>query len=371
MVEGPVRTAALRGRSLAPVADQRRMILNIKLLTLVSSTMLTLACSAPSEARTQIRIVGSSTVYPFTTAVAEQFKRTNPQFPAPIVESTGTGGGIKLFCSGVGEKFPDMVNASRRIKASEVAGCKAKGVTGIIELQVGLDGLSIAQSRKANFPGLSEVDVYKALAAAPFGKPNTYRTWKDVNPRLPAIKIEVLGPPPTSGTRDAFNDLYLLKGCETNAAMVALKKSNEDKFKNICTKLREDGAFIEAGENDNLIVQKLSANPNMLGVFGYSYLEENLDKIKDVPINGVTATYANIASFKYPASRPLYLYVKAQHIRAIRGMKEFLVEYSKESTWGRQGYLSKRGLVASPDAARKRNAQIARTGAVLNPASIR
>nr|WP_310522605.1 substrate-binding domain-containing protein [Polymorphobacter sp.] len=345
--------------------------MKIRVVAPVALAVLGLGCAVAAEARTQIRIVGSSTVYPFTTAVAEQFKRTNPQFPAPIVESTGTGGGIKLFCAGVGEQFPDMVNASRRIKASELKACKANGVNGVIELLIGLDGLTIAQSRKGVFASLSEADVYKALAAMPFGQPNKARTWRDVNPKLPATKIEVLGPPPTSGTRDAFNDLYMLKGCETNAAMKALKESDESKFKAICTKLREDGAYIETGENDNLIVQKLAANPNMLGVFGYSYLEENLDKIKDVPINGIPATYPNIASFKYPASRPLFLYVKAQHMRAIRGMKEFLAEYSKESTWGKNGTLAKRGLVAAPDAVRAKNAEIARTGAVLNPATIR
>lgn len=324
-----------------------------------------------ADARTQIRIVGSSTVYPFTTAVAEQFKRKYPQFQAPVVESTGTGGGIKLFCSGVGEQFPDMANASRRIKASEIAQCKAAGVTQIGEIQVGLDGIALAHARNAPDYSLSEADIYKALAATPFGKKNTYKTWKDVNPKLPATKIEVLGPPPTSGTRDAFAELIMEKGCSTNAAMVALKKADEAKYKNVCTKVREDGPYVEAGENDNLIVQKLGANPNALGIFGYSYLEENADKIKDVPLQGVPATYDNIASFKYPASRPLYVYVKLQHVRAIRGMKEFLAEYAKESTWGKSGYLSQRGLVASPDAVRARNAQIATSLTPLDLASVK
>ena len=331
-----------------------------------------LGTAATAEARTQIRIVGSSTVYPFTTAVAEQFKRTNPQFPAPIVESTGTGGGIKLFCSGVGEQFPDMANASRRIKASEVAACKANGVTGIIEVQVGLDGIAMAEGRNGPALALTEADIYKALAANPFGGgANKAKTWKDVNARLPAIKIEVMGPPPTSGTRDAFGELIMTKGCETNPSMVALKKSDENKYKVACTKLREDGAYIEAGENDNLIVQKLAANPNMLGIFGYSYLEENSDKIKGLTIQGVAPTYDNIASFKYPASRPLYVYVKQQHVRAVRGMKEFLAEYVKESTWGKGGYLAKRGLVASPDAVRSKNAQAATQLTLLDAASVK
>jgi phosphate transport system substrate-binding protein len=324
-----------------------------------------------SGSRTQIRIVGSSTVYPFTTAVSEQFKRSYPQFSAPIVESTGTGGGIKLMCAGVGQQFPDMANASRRIKASEIADCAAHGVDGIIEVQIGLDGLVVAQSRKASFPGVTQRDIYLALAADPFGRgPNKARTWADVNKALPAIKIEVIGPPPTSGTRDSFNDLYMTTGCETEPAMAALKKSDEDRFKSVCTKIREDGAFVEGGENDNLIVQKIAANPNALGVFGFSFLEENQDKIKDVPLNGVAATYENIASFKYPASRAMFLYTKAQHVKAIGGIREFLAEYSKETTWGRKGYLAKRGLVASPDAERARQAAIAANLTVLDPAGL-
>ncbi len=345
--------------------------MSIKALMTASAAVALIAGATAAEARTQIRIVGSSTVYPFTTAVAEQFKRTYPQFPAPVVESTGTGGGLKLFCGGVGEQFPDMANASRRIKASEVSACKANGVTGIIELQVGLDGIAIAQGRSAQGYSLSEVDIYKALAANPYGKKNVAKTWKDVNPKLPATKIEVLGPPPTSGTRDAFAELIMEKGCEANPAMKALKKSDEAKYKNICTKVREDGPYVEAGENDNLIVQKLAANPNALGIFGYSYLEENTDKIKGVPLQGVPATYDNIASFKYPASRPLYVYVKAQHMRAIRGMREFLAEYTKETTWGKGGYLAKRGLVSSPDAVRAKMRQVASAGTLLDPAAVK
>lgn len=342
-----------------------------KILMTASAVVALVAGATVAEARTQIRIVGSSTVYPFTTAVAEQFKRTYPQFPAPIVESTGTGGGLKLFCSGVGEQFPDMANASRRIKQSEISSCKANGVTGIVEIQVGLDGIAMAQGRSATGYSLTELDIYKALAATPFGKKNVAKTWRDVNAKLPATKIEVLGPPPTSGTRDAFGELIMEKGCSTNPAMVALKKSDENKYKTICTKVREDGPYVEAGENDNLIVQKLASNPNALGIFGYSYLEENTDKIKGVPIQGVPATYDNIASFKYPASRPLYVYVKAQHMKAVRGMREFLAEYTKESTWGKGGYLAKRGLVSSPDAVRAKNRQVASAATLLDASTVK
>lgn len=325
----------------------------------VAALLLVAACSGGS--RTQIRIVGSSTVYPFTTAVAEQFKRKWQEFPAPIVESTGTGGGIKLMCAGLGAQFPDAANASRRIKASEVADCAAHGVKGLIELQVGIDGLVIAQSRQASFPGLTERDIYLALAANPFGRgPNRARTWADVNPALPAIRIEVIGPPPTSGTRDSFNELYMLKGCNTEPAMKSLKQSDEAAHKQVCEKVREDGAYVEGGENDNLIVQKIAANPQALGVFGYSFVEENADRVEGLPLHGVAPSYDTIASGAFPASRPLYLYVKAQHVPAVRGMREFLAEYARESTWGRGGYLSRKGLVAAPEPIRRAGMAVAR-----------
>ncbi|WP_353217594.1 substrate-binding domain-containing protein [Sandarakinorhabdus sp.] len=327
--------------------------------------------SCSGGGRTQIRVVGSSTVYPFTTAVAEQFKRKWQEFPAPIVESTGTGGGIKLMCAGLGSQFPDAANASRRIKPSEIADCRAHGVKGIIELQVGIDGLVIAQSRSGNFPPLTERDVYLALAANPFGKgPNRAKLWSDVNSALPAVRIEVIGPPPTSGTRDSFNELYLLKGCNSEPAMKALKKTDEAAHKQICEKVREDGAFVEGGENDNLIVQKIAANPNALGVFGFSFVEENSDRVKDVPLNGVAATYDNIASGAFPASRPLYLYIKAQHVPAVRGMREFLAEYARESTWGRSGYLARKGLVAAPEPIRRAGEAVARDLTAMDEGSV-
>ena len=331
---------------------------------------LLVACSGGS--RTQIRIVGSSTVYPFTTAVAEQFKRKWPQFSAPIVESTGTGGGIKLLCAGLGAQFPDAANASRRIKKSELDDCAKHGVKGLIELQVGIDGLVIAQAREASFPSLTERDVYLALAANPFGKGrNRARTWQDVNPALPDIRIEVIGPPPTSGTRDSFNELYMLKGCNTEPAMQALKKADETAHKTICEQVREDGAYVEGGENDNLIVQKIAANPQALGVFGFSFMEENSDRVKDVPLSGIAATYENIAGGSFPASRPLFVYVKAQHVPAVRGMREFLAEYARESTWGRSGYLARKGLVAAPEAIRRAGEATARTLALMDESAVK
>lgn len=313
------------------------------------------ALGACSDSRTQIRVVGSSTVFPFTTAVAENFSRNNPQYLAPIVEATGTGGGIKLFCAGLGSRFPDVVNASRRMKPSELKDCAGNGATEVVEIQVGIDGVVLAQGKGGAPINLNLRDVYAALAAEPFGRKQTARTWKDVNPALPDIRIIVIGPPPTSGTRDAFNELYMAAGCDTDPAMKALKKTDEGRHKEICNKIREDGVYVEAGENDNLIVQKLAANPQQIGVLGFSFLERNMDTIRDVPIDGVAATYETISNFSYPAARPLYIYVKAQHVKAIRGLREFLDEYTSERAWGPGGYLQRRGLVPAPDSVREEN----------------
>ncbi len=294
----------------------------------------------------EIRIVGSSTVYPFTTAVAEQFQRSHPGMSA-IVESTGTGAGMKLFCEGVGDQFADMTNASRRIKASEFQDCAKNGVKRIIEIPVGIDGLALIEGKNGAAMSLSVRDVYAALAANPFGKPNTARTWKDVNPALPAVAIQVYGPPPTSGTRDSLAELILEKGCESDPAMKALKESDKDRHKDLCTKIREnDGIYVEAGENDNLLVQKVAANQGAIGVLGYSFLEENADKVRGIPLGGVAPTAETISSLTYPGARQLYLYVKGEHVNVIPGMREFLAEYAK--SWAKGGYLERRGLIPSP-----------------------
>lgn len=321
-------------------------------LLLAAAALLLGSCS---DSRTQIRIVGSSTVFPFTTAVAENFSRNNPEYLAPIVEATGTGGGIKLFCAGLGSRFPDVVNASRRMKPGELEDCAKNGARDIVEVKVGIDGVVLVQGKRGTPLNLTLRDVYLALAAEPFGQKQTAKTWKDVNPALPATRIEVIGPPPTSGTRDAFNELYMAAGCDTNPEMKALKKTDESRHKTICNKIREDGAYVEAGENDNLIVQKLGANPAAVGVLGFSFLERNMDTLRDVPIDGVPATYATISDFSYPASRPLFIYVKKQHVHAIRGLREFLDEYTSERAWGPGGYLQRRGLVPAPDAVRAEN----------------
>jgi phosphate transport system substrate-binding protein len=293
----------------------------------------------------QIQIVGSSTVYPFTTAVAEQFQRTNPGMSA-IVESTGTGAGMKLFCAGVGDQHPDMTNASRRIKASEYQDCAKNGVKQIVEVPIGIDGLALIESKNSPGMTLTARDVYAALAANPFGKLNTAKTWKDVNPALPAVAIQVYGPPPTSGTRDSLAELILEKGCESDPAMKALKESDKDKHKDLCTRIREDGAYVEAGENDNLLVQKVAANPGAIGVLGYSFLEENADKVKGIALGGVAPTAETISSLTYPGARQLYIYVKGEHLSVIPGMKEFLAEYAR--AWAKGGYLERRGLIPSP-----------------------
>lgn len=344
---------------------------------LIAAAMLLLlnACGAvhyeptDSATREQILAVGSSTVYPFTTSVAEQFARKRPEFRAPIVESTGTGAGIKLFCSGVGARYPDVANASRRIKKGEVEDCAETGVDRIIELQIGVDGLAIAESNRGESIKLTREELYRALAANPYGKAQTAETWADVNPALPAIRIQVYGPPPTSGTRDSFNELILEKGCDANPAMEALKESDADKHKEICTKIREDGAFIESGENDNLIVQKLVANPDAIGVFGYSFLEENFDRLHGVELDGVPLNNETISNFKYPGARALYIYVKAAHLRAVPGLADFVAEYAR--SWNPGTYLVRRGLIASPDDVRAKNAEIAARFTPLDPAEIK
>jgi phosphate transport system substrate-binding protein len=318
-----------------------------------------LAGSAHAQSsRDYISIVGSSTVYPFTTAVAETFGRSG-HFKTPKVESTGTGGGLKLFCNGVGVAHPDVANASRRIKQSEVDSCARNGVKDIIEVKVGYDGIVLAHSRKTANLKLSRKDVYLALArqVPDPANPNTlianpYKTWKDVNSSLPATKIEVLGPPPTSGTRDAFVELFMESGCSTFAWIKTLKDVEEARFRKVCDSVREDGAYIEAGENDNLIVQKLESNPGALGIFGYSYLEENQDKIAGALLEGVTPVFETIASGKYPASRPLFIYVKKAHIGVIPGIKEFVTEYVSDKALGQEGYLADKGLIPPSDAER-------------------
>ena len=338
-------------------------------LLTVAATLALAACGTQSTSREQIRAVGSSTVYPFAKAVADSLAKSNAEFKSPIIESTGTGAGMKLFCAGVGVQHPDIANASRRMKKSEFDDCQKNGVKDIVEVQVGLDGIAFAEAKGGIGITLTQADVYKALAANPFGKPNTAKTWADVNPKLPALPILVYGPPSTSGTRDALKELILMKGCDTDPAMKALKDTDKEQHEKICTEVRNDGAYVDAGENDNLIVQKLEANPKAIGVFGFSYLEENMDKLKGLSMNGVQPTYASISDFSYPGARPLYIYVKAAHVSAIKGLKEFVAQWA--ASWGKDGLLAKQGMVVSPADVQEKNAAVATALTVLDGAALK
>ncbi|MBE0533914.1 MAG: PstS family phosphate ABC transporter substrate-binding protein [Rhodospirillales bacterium] len=319
--------------------------------TLALAVLAALAVTGTAEARDQIRIVGSSTVYPFTTVVAEQFGRT-AKFKTPVIESTGTGGGFKLFCAGVGVEHPDVTNASRAIKKSELENCKKNGVTDITEVKIGYDGIVVANSKAAPQVKLTREQIFLALAknVVVDGKmvANPNQKWSDIEKSLPDIKIEVLGPPPTSGTRDAFVELVMDEGCKT------VKGAKEAGLTGkACGAIREDGGYVEAGENDVLIVRKLEANKNAFGVFGYSFLDQNADKIQGSVVEGVEPTFDNIAKGTYAVSRPLFFYVKKAHVGTIPGMKEFVTEFTSEKAWGMEGYLADKGLIPMPDAERK------------------
>jgi len=331
----------------------------------IKRTLLIVAASAAlvgaAEARDQINIVGSSTVYPFATVVAEKFGKVSA-FKTPKVESTGSGGGLKLFCAGVGTQHPDIANASRRIKKSEVERCAKNGVTQITEVKIGYDGIVIANSKKSGQMKITLRQLFLALAKqVPEGGKdggtliaNPYKKWSDIDGSLPNAKIEVLGPPPTSGTRDAFNELAIEGGCKTFKSLKAIKKTNKKKYKALCRGIREDGHYIEAGENDNLIVQKLEANPSAFGVFGYSFLDQNAYKIQGSLVKGVDPTFENISAQKYPVSRALYFYVKTAHVGTIPGIRKFVAEFTSEKAWGPEGYLADRGLIPLPDGERQK-----------------
>jgi phosphate transport system substrate-binding protein len=306
------------------------------------------------SARDYISIVGSSTVYPFATVVAEQFGKST-SFKTPKIESTGSGGGLKLFCAGVGVEHPDIANASRRIKQSEYEQCAANGVKEIVEVKIGYDGIVMANSKTVAPLKLTRKEIFLALAKEvpdPSGGqkviPNPYKTWKEINPALPAKSIEVLGPPPTSGTRDAFTELAMEEGANHFVWIKALSKTDSKKYKVIAHSVREDGAYVEAGENDNLIVQKLEANPNAVGIFGFSFLDQNTDKIQGAYVDGVQPTFELIADGQYPLSRPLFFYVKKAHVGVIPGIREYLAEFTSDKAWGQDGYLAEKGMIPMP-----------------------
>jgi phosphate transport system substrate-binding protein len=321
----------------------KRLFLTASLLALVVT---------PALARDQIRIVGSSTVYPFTTSVAENFGKTSGM-KTPVVESTGTGGGVKLFCAGVGDDHPDFVNASRPIKKAEFETCQKNGVTDIVELKIGFDGLTFANAKSGPEVGFTKQQIFMALAAEVPDKDgklvaNPYMKWSDIDASLPDAKIEVLGPPPTSGTRDSFVELVMEKGAEKFEGLAAMKKADAKAFEKVWKSVRSDGAYVEAGENDNLIVQKLEANPAAYGIFGYSFLEENADKIKGSAVDGIVPTYETVSSGEYKVARPLFIYAKKQHVGKVPGMAEFVAEYVSPKAMGEDGYLADKGLVPLP-----------------------
>lgn len=337
---------------------------------LAAASLLALIASPAFAGRDQIRIVGSSTVYPFTTSVAEAFGKATGM-KTPVVESTGTGGGMKLFCSGAGEDTPDFTNASRAIKKSEFDECQKNGVKEIVEIKVGFDGLSVAHSKDAKPLELTKTQLFLALAKQIPDKDgnliaNPNKLWSDVDAKLPATKIEVLGPPPTSGTRDSFAELVMGAGAEKIDSLKALKEKDAKAFDAVWKTMREDGAYVEAGENDNLIVQKLQANKDALGIFGYSFLEENAKTIADVKIDGVNATYETIADGSYKVSRPLFIYVKKSHIDMVPGMKEFIAEYTSDKALGEDGYLAAKGLIALPKDQAKASKEVGKTLKVIS-----
>lgn len=336
----------------------------VPLLLLLLPVLLTAACldqarGGGAGARGQIRAVGSSTLYPFTALVAEQLVAADPDARPPVIESTGTGAGLRLFCAGAGADHPDLADASRRITAAEYARCAANGVGPVLEVPVGIDGVVLAQARGGPALSLTAADLYRALAAAPGGRPNAARTWADVNPALPATPIRVLGPPATSGTRDALAELVLVPGCR--------RVERTDRGAE-CRRLRDDGAWADAGENDNLVVRKLLADPGALGVFGYGYLRENAGTLRGVPVDGAAPTAAAIRDGRYPGARPLYLYVKANHLDAVPGLRRFLRLYA--AGWGEDGVLTARGLIASAAPVRAEAARVIADERPLDPATL-
>jgi phosphate transport system substrate-binding protein len=321
--------------------------------TLAVAALMSVAFAGAAEARDQIRIVGSSTVFPFATAVAEEFGKTT-SFKTPVIESTGSGGGLKLFCAGVGEQHPDITNASRRIKKSEVETCAKNGISEVTEVKVGYDGIVLSNSNAAPQLDLTKEQIFLALAKTVPSKDgqslidNPYSTWAEIDPSLPDVKIEVLGPPPTSGTRDAFTELVLEEACDEFPAIAALKDTNKDQHKAVCAGVREDGAYVEAGENDNLIVQKLISDHGLYGVFGYSFLEENADRLQAAKLNGMVPTAEDIAADKYPVARSLFFYVKKAHIGVVPGIQEYVNEFTSNGALGANGYLKDVGLIIPP-----------------------
>jgi phosphate transport system substrate-binding protein len=335
------------------------------------AALLLAACggSAPEAApRTNILVAGSSTVYPFTKAVAERFHAANARLPAPDVQSTGTGAGLEAFCAGNGGASPDIVGASRRISRAELQRCRANGITNVTELQIGIDGVVIVNSPAGPPVALSRREIYEAIAATPYGQPNRRTRWNQVNPSLPDIPILVYGPPERDGTRDSLVETILVPGCETNAEMRRLKESDARRHNQICTTIRNDGVYVASGEDDEHTATMLIVNPGGLGIFGYSYLEQRGERLRGIAIDGVAPSAATIAAGTYPASRPLYLYVKSALVPQMQGLRGFLDSYLQAVAPG--GYLAQAGFVPAPEEVRTRTAEAARTLPPLNVSAL-
>ncbi len=338
---------------------------HLSLTVLAIGTLILSGCNQ-GGGRDRVAVVGSSTLFPFSAAAAEQFSARG-RFKTPRVESTGTGGGFAIFCRGLGPSFPDISNASRRIKKGEFETCQKNGVIEVVEIKIGYDGIVIANSKSATPVTLTKQEVYKALAKEIFDPvkkafiPNPYTKWNEINPNLPAIKIDVMGPPPTSGTRDAFAELVMAKGAEQVPEMKTLKEKDDKEFQKKALTLREDGAWKDSGENDSLIVQALSRSPEQFGVFGFSSFEENMDRLQAAPLNGVEPSAEAIISGEYAASRSLYFYVKKANVGVVPGLQEFAMELLSDHAAGLRGYLRGRGMVPLHPDERAANFQVAKT----------
>lgn len=324
--------------------------------------------SAQVQERTHILAAGSSTVYPFTSAVAERFHAANGQFPAPVIQATGTGPGFAAFCAGVGGTHPDVADASRRIRPEEMAQCRAHGITSITELQIGMDGIALVQSPAAPPIRLTRREIYEALAATPYGQPNSKRRWREISPSLPDIPILVYGPPEGDGTRDSFVEMIMIPGCESNAEMRRLRAQDEARFHQVCGTIRRDGAYAAGGEDDQRTVMQLIVNPGAIGIFGYSYLEQEGDRLHGITLDGVAPSAETIASGRYAGARPLFVYVKADQADRVGGLRQFLAEYARAIAPG--GYLARQGLIPAPEAVRTQTAQAASSLTPLNAGSL-
>lgn len=341
--------------------------------TLLAAALLLLgACgqtTAQVEERNHILVAGSSTVFPFTQAVATRFHGSNAQLPQPVVQSTGTGQGFELFCAGVGGTHPDVVGASRRIKPEELQACRSHGINNVTELQIGIDGLAFVQSPSAPAVRLTRREIYEALAANPYGRPNTKRRWNEINPSFPDIPILFYGPPAEDGTRDSLVELILIPACESDPAMRQMRDQDQRRFREICSTIRSDGAYVASGEDDQRTAVQLIVNPGAIGIFGYGYLEREGERLRGIAIEGVVPDNETIASGRYAGARPLYIYVKADQADRVQGLRAFLTEYA--NAIGPNGYLVQRGLIPAPEPVRQQTAQAAAALTPLNPANLR